>query len=137
MRVISYDEFKNTSDFEKFKISNPDIGYLKVLVFTAYQAIPIANTEIIISKDFGDNRVIFYRGMTDKNGMISNIELPAPLAQYVANQNILPPYTTYKLTAINDSYDSINEYTIGAFGDVRIIQYVKMTPKVLGEANGN
>lgn len=128
MNVISYEEFKNTSEYEKFVKENPDIGLLKVQVFTAYNAIPIENTEVVISKDFGDTKVIFFRGITDSSGIIDNISLPAPsvnISSYDA-----PEYTLYDLTAINVLYESIKQYLVGMFGEVKVIQYVKMTPKM-------
>ena len=70
MNLIGYENFKNTSAAVDFIKNNPDIGYLKILAFTAYQAIPIANVEIIVSKDFGNDKVVFFRGQTDSNGMI-------------------------------------------------------------------
>lgn len=126
MNYITFDDFKKLSEFNNFIKDNPDKGYLKVQTFTAYQAIPIEGVEIIISKDIGNNRVIFFEGVTDENGMISNIELPAPPAQYIANENISPPYTTYDLNTRSQKYNSINKYTVAIFGDVRVIQYVKM-----------
>lgn len=136
MNLIGYEDFKNTSAAADFIKNNPDIGYLKILAFTAYQAIPIADVEIIISKDFGNDKVVFFRGQTDSNGMIANIELPAPKAQYVADKDVMPPYTSYDITAIHGNFDTINNYVVGIFGDVRVIQYVKMTPSS-GDTNGS
>ena len=42
---------KNTDLYQDFIRENPDVGYLKVQAFTAYGAIPIPNTSIIITKD--------------------------------------------------------------------------------------
>ena len=37
MNLIGYENFKNTSAAVDFIKNNPDIGYLKILAFTAYQ----------------------------------------------------------------------------------------------------
>lgn len=127
MNVISYEEFKKTSSYESFAKENPTMGLLKVQVFTAYNAIPIENTEVVISKDFGDTKVIFFRGVTDSSGIIDNISLPAPSVNVSSYE--APEYTLYNLTAINVLYESIKQYLVGMFGNVKVIQYVKMSPK--------
>jgi len=133
MNVVSYEEFKNTLEYENFIKDNPNMGLLKVQVFTAYNSIPIENTEVVISKDFGDTKVIFFRGLTDSSGIIDNISLPAPAVNISSYE--VPEYTLYDLTAINVLYEFIKQYLVGMFGDVKVIQYVKMTPKVNEESS--
>lgn len=128
--LISYEDFKKTEDYQTFISENPDIGYLKVQAFTAYGAIPISNARILITKDIGSNKVIFFQGLTDSSGIIENIELPAPMAVSVLTPDIPPEYTIYNLTAIHEGYEAIKQYNIGMFGGIKVIQYVKMTPEV-------
>ena len=135
MNIINYEDFKNTDLYESFISENPDTGFLKVQVFTAYGAVPISDTSIIISKDIEDYRVIFYQGVTDDSGIIENISLPAPLTVKVANPDIIPGYTIYDMTAIHEGFETIKKFSIGMFGDVKVIQYVKMTPTIIGEEN--
>ena len=140
MTLISLEDFKKLDEYQKFNNENPDVGNLKVEAFTAYGAIPVPNTQIIITKDIGNYRVIFFQGYTDSSGMISNIELPAPVAVLTSTTDAIPEYTVYDLTAIHEGYESIKKYSIGMFGGVNIIQYVKMNPEVVLEGadqNGN
>lgn len=130
MNLISLEDFKKLSEYQTFIQENPDIGYLKVHAFTAYGAVPISGASILITKDIGNYKVVFFRGMTDENGMISNIELPAPKAIPVSEPDIVPEYTVYDMTAIHEGYETLKKYSIGMFGDVRIIQYVKMIPSI-------
>lgn len=137
---ISLEEFKKLDEYQKFIKENPAIGYLKVQVFTAYGAIPISGADILITKDIGEYRVVFFQGKTDSSGIISNIELPAPPIDTFPDPNTPPQYTLYDLTAIHEGYESIKKYLIGMFGGIGIIQYVKMTPKIdlnNGGSNGN
>ena len=137
---ISLEEFKKLEEYQKFIKENPAIGYLKVQVFTAYGAIPISGADILITKDIGEYRVVFFQGKTDSSGIISNIELPAPPIDTFPDPNTPPQYTLYDLTAIHEEYESIKKYLIGMFGGIGIIQYVKMTPKIdlnNGGSNGN
>ncbi len=137
--LISYEEFSKTDDYQGFVGVNPKQGSLKVMAFTAYQAIPIENAEIIITKEIGGNNVLFFRGYTDSSGIIDNITLPAPTSGYDDNSFQTSSTTSYKLTAIKDKYDSVKQYIINMIGDVKVLQYIKMTPIMdKGETiNGN
>ena len=129
--IVGLDEFKKTTEYNNFIKDNPDMGTLKVQAFTAYGAIPVSETEILISKVVGDERVLFFRGFTDSSGIISDIKLPAPYPNEDINLEEEPMYTTYDLTAIHEGYETIKRYKIAMFGEVRIIQYVKMNPEVV------
>lgn len=126
--LISYEEFSKTDDYQGFVGVNPKQGSLKVMAFTAYQAIPIENAEIIITKEIGGNNVLFFRGYTDSSGIIDNITLPAPTSGYDDNSFQTSSTTSYKLTVIKDKYDSVKQYIINMIGDVKVLQYIKMTP---------
>ena len=138
MNIISYEEFKNTDLYEDFLLENSDIGNLKVQVFTAYGAIPIPDTKIVVYKDIEEYRVIFFQGVTDSSGIISGISLPAP--KMVTSNEETPIYTIYNMTAFNEGYETIKNYTIGMLGGINVIQYVKMMPIIDLEGvdlNGN
>lgn len=140
MSLITFEDFKKSSEYQKFSQENPAIGYLKVQVFTAYGAIPVPDTSILITKDIGENKVVFFQGKTDSSGIIDNIQLPAPNAVPETDIDTAPEYTLYDLTAIHEGYESLKKYSVGMFGGIRVIQYVKMTPLVdmKGvEQNGN
>ncbi len=130
MNLISLEDFKKLPEYQTFIQENPDVGYLKVHAFTAYGAVPIPGASILITKDIENHKVIFFQGLTDENGMISDIELPAPRAIPVSEPDIVPEYTVYNMTAIHEGYETLKKYFIGMFGDVRIIQYVKMIPSI-------
>lgn len=137
--LISYEEFSKTDDYQGFVGVNPKQGSLKVMAFTAYQAIPIENAEIIITKEIGGNNVLFFRGYTDSSGIIDNISLPAPTSGYDDDNFQTSSTTAYKLTVVKDKYESVKQYIINMIGDVKVLQYIKMTPIMdKGEAaNGN
>lgn len=131
MNLISFEEFKNTDLYEDFIKENSSFGNLKVQVFTAYEAIPISNTTILITKEIEEYKVVFFRGVTDSSGIISNIKLPAP---FMSSSLEIPNYTVYELTALNSLYESLKNYNIGMFGGVNVIQYIKMQ-RILGDSN--
>ncbi len=130
MDFITLEEFKKTADYQKFQEANPSSGRLKVEVFTAYQAIPVSNTEILVTKDIGDKKVMFFSGLTNSSGMISDIKLPSP----PEDKNFKPgddaPYTSYDVTAIHEGFEKIKKYDVAIFGNTGVIQYIKMIPEI-------
>ncbi len=137
--LITYEELKKTNLYPAFLSENPSTGTLKVQVFTAYKAVPIADCEIIIFKTIGDKKVVFFTGKTNNSGIIDNIILPAP-ENATATSMEAPLYTTYDMTAIHVGYETIKQYKIGMLGNIKVIQYVRMTPEVELEGvkeNGN
>ncbi len=130
MQLISYEDFKKMDEYKKFIEENPAIGTLKIEAFTAYIAVPIENVEILVTKDFGNYKVIFFNGYTNSSGNIDSIELPAPSGTFNPKTLEVPKYTIYDLSAIHEGYETIKKYNIGIFGNVNTIQYVKMIPQV-------
>ena len=132
MEYISFDEFKKLDIYEDFIRVNPDLGVLKIEAFTANEGIPIHDTDIVIYKDIGEYNVVFFKGKTDSSGMIDNIYLPTPKKSDSMSLEI-PLYTVYEMNAYHIGYERIKKYSIGMFGDVKVIQYVKMMPEVIVE----
>lgn len=130
MNLLNYEDFKKTESYQKFIKENPSTGTLKVEVFTAYQAIPVPDTEIIITKDIDGEKVLFFRGKTNSSGMISNIELPSPEEDTDYKPGSAPKYTRYDVTAIHEGYERIKKYDVAIFGNAGVIQYIKMIPEI-------
>lgn len=126
MNNVTFEEFKNLPVYQTFIKENPSTGILKVQVFTADQAIPLPDTQIYITKQIGDYNVLFFQGMTDSSGVIDNIVLPAPSGDFNLEDFIPPNYTTYELVASNEKLKEIRQYQISMFGDVKVLQYIKM-----------
>ena len=133
MNFVNLEEFKKTEAYQDFIQVNPATGKLKVEVFTAYKAIPISDTRILVTKNINGQTVLFFTGVTDSSGMISNIELPAP----EENTNFKPgdtaQYTIYDVTAIHEGFERIKKYDIAIFGNTGVIQYIKMIPEIYME----
>ncbi len=134
MKIVSYEEFKNTDLYDDFIKENDYVGELKVQVFTAYGAVPVSNTNIVVYKDIEEYRVVFFQGVTDSSGIISDIVLPAP--KMVTSNEEVPIYTIYNMTAFNTGYETLKNFSIGMLGGVKVIQYVKMLPDINVEEVG-
>ncbi len=130
MNLLTFEEFKNTEDYKKFMEENPEMGYLKVNVYTAYKAVPIPNTEILITKTINNNNVIFFQGITNSSGSIENITLPAPKNVSLITKEAPPSYTLYDLTAVHKGYSLAKKSSIGIIGEMKVIQNIKMNPEI-------
>ncbi len=130
MNFTTLEEFKKTESYQRFIEENPAIGRLKVEVFTAYKAVPIPDTEILVTKDIDGKRILFFRGRTDSSGMISNIELPSPKEDKNFKPGDNAQYTIYDVTAIHEGFERIKKYDVAIFGDTGVIQYIKMIPDI-------
>ena len=64
--------------YREFLPQNPAEGFLKIQASRAQRALPTPDVEIFILQQFNDQRVLFFRGKTDEDGLIDNIILPAP-----------------------------------------------------------
>ncbi len=128
MNNITLEDFKKLPQYQTFLQENPSTGILKVQVFTADQAIPLANTQIYITKKIGNYNVLFYEGITDSSGIIDNIKLPAPLPDKVVENYQTPKFTVYDLIASNEEFKKIKQYEVSMFGDIRVLQYVRISP---------
>ena len=63
----------------------------------------------MITKDIGENKVLFFRGLTDSSGMISDIELPSPREDKNYKPGDKPQYTMYDVTAIHEGFERIKK----------------------------
>ena len=129
MDYITLEEFQKLEEYQNFIRENPDVGVLKIQVFTAGGAIPLSNTNILVMKEVGDYNVLFFNGVTDALGVIDNIVLPTP--ERVVNNTDLPKYTFYEVSAIHTGYQDIRQYMISMFGGIKVIQYIRLAPEVI------
>ena len=121
---ILFDDFKNSSLYDSFIKENSGIGNLKIRAYTASLALPVADLEVTISSLIDNMNVIFFRGKTDKSGMIENIELPAPV---LGNNLVVPNTITYNILAGG------NRFSVNMYDGVCVVQNINM---VLGDNNG-
>ena len=117
---------ENDFSFQEFIKNSPGTGYLKIRATSANEAVPVEGLNIKVSKEIGNNKIIFYEGKTDYSGMINNISLPAPMA--ITDDLVEPNFTEYLIEATNK--DIKQEYTISICCGFTVIQYINVTPTV-------
>ncbi len=94
--------------YAQFLQENPYVGYLKVQAFRGDQAYPVPGVAVTVSREFSDGKRVFFEGVTDENGIIDGIALPAAPRDESLNPN--DPLTTavYDLTARHPAYRPVD-----------------------------
>lgn len=107
--------------YAQFLMENPKTGTLKVQAYRGDQAYPVSGAQVTVSQTFADGEHLFFTGVTDEDGLIENITLPAP--PKAESQSPEHPQSTavYRLTATHPSYGSITE-PVYMYEDVTAIQ---------------
>lgn len=117
--LVSYTEFMET---------NPKTGSLKVQAFTGQQTAPISGVTVVVSKTFSDGERVFYSLVTDENGIVDNILLPAPSKTLSEQPSNIPPYSDYSITAFHPSFHQEVYSNVPVFEGIKSIQPVRLTP---------
>lgn len=135
--IFDSEEFRNSSIYKTFINNNGGKGILKVEASTPSEAYPLKDVEIIISKMLDNNKVIFFKGVTNDSGIIDGIVLPTKEMNYEVNDISDIFYTTYKLDANLKEYNLNKDYNVTIFDNVKVIQPVtfSVTELIGGEDN--
>ena len=115
-------EFKDSSLYKTFSNINTGTGILKIEAYTASGAYPLKNVDIVVSKEFGEDKVIFFNGTTNDSGIIDNIILPTRSTTKEITQASDIIYTTYDLIAKYPQYNVQKKYDVSIFDDIKVIQ---------------
>lgn len=119
-------DFLNSELYRSFINSNPGIGFLKIRAYAASGAVPISGLSVVISKDIGGNKVIFFEGVTNESGVIERISLPVP--RMSSDNMIAPVISTYD---INTTYEGESRlYKVNVYDDIYVVQNINVTPNI-------
>ncbi len=119
-------DFLNSELYRSFINQNPGIGFLKIRAYAASGAVPISGLSVVISKDIGGNKVIFFEGVTNESGVIERISLPVP--RMSSDNMIAPVISTYD---INTTYEGESRlYKVNVYDDIYVVQNINVTPNI-------
>ena len=85
-----------------------------------------------VSKDFNDGKRVFFSGVTNENGIIDGIELPAPPRKNSLEFDAPDKVAVYKLRAALDGYEELSR-AVEIFDGIKTIQPIAMQLKRGGE----
>jgi len=104
----------------------PATGYLQLRAYTSTAQFPLKDVAITITAT--DGTAIAMR-LTDRNGLISPIEIPVPSR----SESLQPdppekPFTNVNLYAHKNGYDQVESENIQIFADTTTYQNLEMIP---------
>jgi len=109
--AISYDQFLRR---------NTATGTLKVQASRAQGALPTAGVRISVIGRFSDARVLFFDGVTDADGLITGIILPAPPVAASLNPDTARRGAVYQVFANHPDFEP-NVYELEMFEGINAI----------------
>jgi len=109
------------SDYDSFIAGHPKTGYLRIQAYRGQMAFPAPGVRVVITKEFTDGDRTFFSGITDENGIIDGIELPAPPRGNSLDFILPDKAATYLLQALNGDYDGITR-EVEIFDGIKTIQ---------------
>lgn len=126
------DSSPNRLSYSDFLTENNTSGTLQIRAYKAREAFPVPGVRVVIFRNFSDGEKVFFSGITDENGIIDNIELPAPPRANSLNFSTPDKVALYELKAILSNYESI-EKEIEIFDSIETIQPLIMRPVFGGD----
>ena len=119
-------DFLNSELYKNFINENPGLGFLKIRAFAASQAIPIRGLNVQVSKNIGNDKVIFFEGVTNESGVIEKIQLPVP--KMSIDNMISPVISVYD---INTIYEGVSRaYKVNIYDNIYVVQNINVTPNI-------
>lgn len=117
------------TNYENFLQRNPAKGALRVQVFASGGSFPISNADVRVTVDLADGETQVFSGRTDENGILDNIELPAPDSSRSFDENsVVAPYTLFNIYVKYPGYAQAEYRNVPIFDSVKSIQPVELVP---------
>lgn len=116
------------NSYDDFMAKNSSSGKMKVQV-TAAETIPISNARVEVSVELPEGERELFSGLTDIDGIVDNITLPAPSAalSFDENSNIVP-FAVYTVKVTNADYATAEYHNAPVFEGIKSIQPVTLVP---------
>ena len=126
---ISDDAFIKSNLFKQFKAENPSYGYLRIRAYSANEAYPISDLNVVISTKYISDEIIFFQGKTNDSGVIDKIPLPTPIND---TSNLIIPKTIEYQIKVSSEEDNINaNYVVKMYDGVCSVQNISIGPQTL------
>ena len=108
--------------------TNAFVGYLRVFVFTAGGAEPIAGARVVVTQSDGIDQTIYANLITDRDGFTPIIALPSVDPALTLQPDVKQPFTAYKVRVSADGFQTVEHHKIPVYGDNYVTQPVAMLP---------
>lgn len=114
--------------FDEFLNANPKNGFLRVRSFAADEAMPIPNARVVVTCRINNSPHVFYDQLTDSNGVVFGLLLPAPDKGLSSYPTALRPYALYDVEVSHPDFVSVFFKGILIFDGIETIQLAQLVP---------
>lgn len=120
---------RSYESLQEFTDVNERRGTARFRTYTARGALPVKGAKIVVSREIGGKRHVFYTLTTDESGLTPIISLPAPPKELSeAPDSPVTPYATYDAVITADGYDEVLIRSMPIFDGVQSLQRVALVP---------
>ncbi|MCQ2485711.1 MAG: hypothetical protein MJ168_10320 [Clostridia bacterium] len=121
--------YANNEDFE---MRNGSQGMLRVQVFAADRSFPVSGARVTVEVPFLSGGRELFSGVTDADGIVDNITLPAPSKNLSLDENnTSEPYALYNIRVTHPNYSTGEYNNVPVFDSIKSIQPVALVPMTL------
>ena len=118
----------NTASLKSMQTDHPDEGTLQLYVLSSIRNQPVEDASIQISYT-GDPDSVIEEVKTDANGMIPEIQLPAPPLEYSMAPSEYQPYAEYTFRISKEGFDDLDISGAEILPDATAIQRAVLSPQ--------
>lgn len=112
------------------------IGYLKVMVTTADNALPILGATVTVTEGTGIASVLLNKQTTNGAGETRQIELPAPSREFSLTPGNVNVFAKYNVRVDFSGYYTVENIDVPIFDGQISVQPIQMIPLPINDANG-
>ena len=125
---------RDYGSLQEFTDVNERRGTARFRTYTARGALPVKGSRLVVSREIGGKRHIFYTLTTDESGLTPIISLPAPPKELSETpDSTVTPYATYDVQVNAAGYDEVLIRSIPIFDGVQSVQRIALVP-ALGQS---
>lgn len=118
----------NTASLKSMQTDHPDEGTLQLYVLSSIRNQPVEDASVQISYT-GDPDSVIEEVKTDANGMIPEIQLPAPPLEYSMAPSEYQPYAEYTFHISKEGFDDLDISGAEILPDATAIQRAVLFPQ--------
>lgn len=118
----------NTASLKSMQTDHPDEGTLQLYVLSSIRNQPVEDASVQISYT-GDPDSVIEEVKTDANGMIPEIQLPAPPLEYSMAPSEYQPYAEYTFHISKEGFDDLDISGTEILPDATAIQRAVLSPQ--------
>lgn len=119
------------TSLQEFTDVNNRRGTARFRTYTARGALPVKSARIVVSREIGGKRHVFYTLTTDESGLTPIISLPAPPKELSESPDSpVTPYATYDAQVNAAGYDEVLIRSMPVFEGVQSVQRIALVPAV-------